>query len=74
VVVEKGCQGGTRNRICKGVVKMDRDDVLRVMVKTMMKHAGLSEFDREPVEEEAEVILKALEKYGFEVRFEEMHL
>ncbi len=41
--------------------------VREVMIKAIMKHAGLSHWDRDPVEKEVNSILKALKDNNFQI-------
>lgn len=51
---------------------MEKSDMMNeieeIMVQAIMEVAGLSEFDREPIEEEVQAILKALRENGYDVR------
>jgi hypothetical protein len=43
-------------------------NLIRILTKTIMKHAGLSEFDREAVEAEAKAIIRDLRKAGYDLK------
>jgi len=45
-------------------VKKPQQEVLDLITDTIIRHAGLSEWDRTSVEQEAKAIIKALKKKG----------